>query len=386
MSHEAVSWAMDEAPMLRTPAGKPDATARWVLTAVAERADKYGRNAHPSIADIRFRTGWDRSTVLRALKRLEDAKLIVRTGVTKEGCARWNCSMDMRRPETDREEVEREEDAFRSAAAVRKRRSREKAVTHSEGVTGEGVTDSEGVTVTGVESVTEADVTHSESVTGEDVTHFKSGRHTLKVRDTADVTHSTPGRHTLNATRTTLEPPRELTTLEPPGSEFPPSSEFPPGAEIPGEQATIDGEPPPPPKPKRGRPPKPKPERTPEQQTAFDAADKIGRWWWDVRCPKLGIPVKDKRKYPGFRAFLEAYLLTEPPCSPQEVQAALETCAQSWPTNSRFEAAIRDMRGKADTSALRPTGTDGRSGQGGARSQVNNVDWSKGFNMGGNRR
>lgn len=35
---------------------------------------------------------------------------------------------------------------------------------------------------------------------------------------------------------------------------------------------------------------------------------------------------------------------------------------------------------------LASTSTDGRGGQGGARAQVNDVDWSKGFNMGGNRR
>ena len=165
MSNEAVTWAMDDAPMLRTEKGKPDTTARHVLQALAEHAKPDGTNSHPSVLRVQYRTGYDRTTVQRALRRLESGALIVRDG-TVDGRTRWKLAMELRRPATDWDDLEREENEFRAAAAERKRRSRSKGVTHSESVT---VTDGKGVTVTDAESVT------------------------------ADVTHSTPSRHALNA-------------------------------------------------------------------------------------------------------------------------------------------------------------------------------------------
>ncbi|MDX3516252.1 helix-turn-helix domain-containing protein [Streptomyces caniscabiei] len=166
MSTDAVNWAMDDAPMLRTEKGKPDTTARHVLQALAEHARPDGTNSCPSVLRIQYRTGYDRTTVQRALRRLEKGELIARDGVT-DGRTRWKLAMHLRRPESDWSDLEREEDDFRAAAAERKRRSRSKGVTHSESVT---VTDGEGVTVTDAESVT-ADVTDS-----------TPSRHALKVR------------------------------------------------------------------------------------------------------------------------------------------------------------------------------------------------------------
>lgn len=166
MSTEAVTWAMDHAPMLRTEKGKPDTTARHVLQALAEHASPTGTDAHPSVLRIQYRTGYDRATVQRALRRLEKGGLIAKDG-TKEGRTRYKLAMELHRPVTDWADLEREEDEFRAAAAERKRRSRSKGVTHAESVT---VTHAEGVTVT-----------HGESVTG-DVTHSKSVRHAFKVR------------------------------------------------------------------------------------------------------------------------------------------------------------------------------------------------------------
>ncbi|GHC38662.1 hypothetical protein GCM10010348_77560 [Streptomyces anthocyanicus] len=166
MSTEAVTWAMDHAPMLRTEKGKPDTTARHVLQVLAEHASPTGTDAHPSVLRMQYRTGYDRATVQRALRRLEKGGLIAKDGV-KESRTRWKLAMELRRPVTDWGDLEREEDEFRAAAAERKRRSRSKGVTHAESVT---VTDAEGVTVT-----------HGESVT-DDVTHSKSVRHALKVR------------------------------------------------------------------------------------------------------------------------------------------------------------------------------------------------------------
>ena len=157
---------MDHAPMLRTEKGKPDTTARHVLQALAEHARSDGSNSHPSVMRIQYRTGYDRTTVQRAFRRLEQGGLIARDGST-EGRTRWKLAMQLRRPETDWADLEREEDDFRAAAAERKRRSRSKGVTHSEPVT-----------VTGGEDVT---VTDAESVTA-DVTDATPSRHALKVR------------------------------------------------------------------------------------------------------------------------------------------------------------------------------------------------------------
>lgn len=152
--------------MLRTEKGKPDTTARHVLQVLAEHARPDGTNAHPSVLRLQFRSGYDRATIQRALRRLEKGGLLVRDGST-EGRARWVLPMNLIRPESDWTVLERDEEATRDAAAERKRRSRSKSVTHAESVT---VTDSESVTVT-----------HGESVTT-DVTHAESGRHAFKVR------------------------------------------------------------------------------------------------------------------------------------------------------------------------------------------------------------
>jgi DNA-binding transcriptional ArsR family regulator len=153
VSNEAVKWAMDDAPMLRTGKGKPDTTARHVLQALAEHAHPDGSNAHPSLLRIQYRTGYDRRTVQRALRRLEDAKLISRDGLVQDR-TKWKLAMNLVRPPSDWEEIQRAEEAEREATAERVRRHRQaKRVTHSASVT-----------ETQSESVTEGGVTDSASV------------------------------------------------------------------------------------------------------------------------------------------------------------------------------------------------------------------------------
>jgi DNA-binding transcriptional ArsR family regulator len=167
--------------MLLTSKGKPDSTSRHVLQALAEHAHPDGTNAYPSLRRLRYRTGYDRSTVQRALRRLQDAKLITPTGVTEYGVTIYTLALSRHRPASDMEALEAEDAAFREAAAERKRKSRANRVTHSKSVT-----------VTGAESVTDGDVTHSESVS-----------HGLQMRD---VTDSEYGCHTLSAALTSNEP------------------------------------------------------------------------------------------------------------------------------------------------------------------------------------
>ncbi|MFJ7269369.1 helix-turn-helix domain-containing protein [Streptomyces sp. NPDC099050] len=183
MSTEAMNWAMDDAPMPRTEKGKPDTTARHVLQVLAEHARSDGSNSHPSVLRVQYRSGYDRTTVQRAFRRLEKAGLIRKDG-SVDGRTRWQLAMELVRPATDWKELEREEDEFRAAAAERKRRSRSKDVTDAESVT---VTDGKGVTVT-----------HSKSVTG-------------------DVTDSAPSRHALNASpsRTQRRPNHQQPSVQP---------------------------------------------------------------------------------------------------------------------------------------------------------------------------
>lgn len=162
---------MDNAPMPRTEKGKPDTTARHVLQVLAEHARSDGSNAHPSVLRIQYRTGFDRTTVQRALRRLEKTGLIRKDG-SVDGRTRWRLALDQVRPASDWTDLEREDNEFRAAAAERKRRSRSKGVTDAESVT---VTDSKGVTVTDAESVT------------------------------SNVTDSAPSRHALNASPSRTE-------------------------------------------------------------------------------------------------------------------------------------------------------------------------------------
>lgn len=192
---------MDDAPMLRTAGGKPDTTARHVLQALAEHAHKDGSNARPSVLRIQYRTGYDRRTVQRALRRLESEKLIAAKGVVN-GCTSYTLDLAQCRPASDWAALEAEEEAERAAATERKRRSRAKAATHLESVT----------------------VTHSNDVTQGDVTHSNDGRHALQMRD---VTHSASGRHALNAARTINEP-----SVEPPENPLPFPSQAQPGTAV----------------------------------------------------------------------------------------------------------------------------------------------------------
>jgi DNA-binding transcriptional ArsR family regulator len=185
---------MDDAPMLLTERGKPDTTARHVLQALAEHARPNGSGAHPSVLRLQYRTGYDRRTVQRALRRLEDAELIAVDG-SVNGCTRWRLALKRVRPESDWFSLAAEEERLRGAAAERQRRSRARRVTHADDVT---VTPSEGVTQT--------DVTHSNDVS-----------HALEMRD---VTHSASARHALNAALTTNEPPEnQLPKDTPPPAE-----------------------------------------------------------------------------------------------------------------------------------------------------------------------
>lgn len=124
LSTEAVHWAMYDAPRLMNDAGKPDVTARDVLFVLAEKAHADGTNAFPSselIADV---TGLDDATIRRAIRRLEDAKLIERDGKRPRGAIVWRLNMSLIRAVSHREQRTLDEAARRAATAERVRRTR----------------------------------------------------------------------------------------------------------------------------------------------------------------------------------------------------------------------------------------------------------------------
>jgi len=201
VSKEAVAWAMDDAPMLLTEKGKPDTTARHVLQVLAEHAHANGGGARPSVMRIQHRTGYERSTVQRALRRLEQAGLIFAESVIN-GCTVYRLALNLKRGASDWDALEAEENLRRKATADRVRKHRAKHVTHLNDVTD-----------THSDDVTSAEVTHSDGVTDGDVTHFDDACNAVQQRS---VTHS------VRPEPTTYEPttePKEKDSCSPPPAE-----------------------------------------------------------------------------------------------------------------------------------------------------------------------
>lgn len=124
MSWQAVEWALERAPMLTTAAGKKDTTARFVLVALAEHADKTAPRprTHPSLALLRFETGFDMKTAQRALSRLAAGGLITAVGTVGGGVTEWELHTEVVRPASDRDEIDAEVQAHRERDRERKRK------------------------------------------------------------------------------------------------------------------------------------------------------------------------------------------------------------------------------------------------------------------------
>ncbi|MEW2442801.1 hypothetical protein [Micromonospora marina] len=211
MSYEAVKWALYDAPMLRTPAGKPDTAARFVLVAHAERADKKGRGSYPGPAALIEATGYDERTIQRAEIRLRDAGLLVHRGTSHLGTTRWDLDLSKRRDDDQQAAAEARvaKRKAQDAARQRSRRERLKAAEAAAGTVGaihdgqsesQGVTDSASVT----DPTPEPAAIDADACTVEPVTDAESvTSRTLN----PDVTDSASGCHGRSAPQTTLEPP-----------------------------------------------------------------------------------------------------------------------------------------------------------------------------------
>ncbi|NIH81703.1 hypothetical protein [Amycolatopsis viridis] len=118
-----MEWALNQAPMLQTPAGKHDTTARLVLVALAEAARGTPPQAFLALATIRYKTGLDRRVIQRVLDRLAAARVITAVG-TRGDVTIYRLNTALRRPDSDREAIDREVEESRAKAAERQRKSR----------------------------------------------------------------------------------------------------------------------------------------------------------------------------------------------------------------------------------------------------------------------
>jgi hypothetical protein len=121
VSWQAVQWALEQSPVLRTPAGKPDSTARFVLVALAEQSRGTPPEAFPSLAKLRYVTSLDMKTIQRATARLAASGLIVAVGTRGNGVTVWQLRDDQVRPASDRAAIDEEVEAHRERDRMRKR-------------------------------------------------------------------------------------------------------------------------------------------------------------------------------------------------------------------------------------------------------------------------
>jgi hypothetical protein len=207
MSYEAVQWALYEAPMLRTPSGEPDTTARLVLVARAERADKKGRDTYAGPADVAAATGYDERTVKRADRRLEKAGLMIRDGYSRHGTTRWH--LDMSQTQCESSPVDERTERQRKGNAERQQRFRDRqksAVANAKPIE---VDVSTKITVTPLNAVTNG----------------------VEERYVTPLNAVSNG---LGAPQTTHEPPRGTTTETTPGGAPPPDPRRPHSPSAPG--------------------------------------------------------------------------------------------------------------------------------------------------------
>lgn len=188
MSYEAVQWALYEAPMLLLPSGKPDATARFVLVARAERADAKGRNTYAGPADLIRATGLDERTIERAERRLEQAGLLIRAGFSHLGTVLWHLNMSLKDAGENLALTEARIARRRQADALRQQRARDrrKAAAEAAREAPESASAIEGYVSTKIRVTDSASVSHGVEI--RDVTDSASERHGFNAPQTTSRT------------------------------------------------------------------------------------------------------------------------------------------------------------------------------------------------------
>lgn len=160
-----VKWAMS-VPTLQRGDGRPDTVAHHVLLVMSTYADPDGTSIRAGVATITKKAHLTtQRAVTEAMRRLEEAKLIIRAGELTGGTIVWRLNFDI---EGDDAELYQERNAKRRVADAERQRRRRQRLTEQEshGLPERDVTAYQGVTT---ESVSRAG--------SPDVTAYQPGRH-----------------------------------------------------------------------------------------------------------------------------------------------------------------------------------------------------------------
>jgi DNA-binding transcriptional regulator YhcF (GntR family) len=233
LSHEAVSWAHNEAPMLLTEKGKPDITARQILVALADKAHMDGTNAYPSVLRLHFMTGVDDRTIPRVLARLETAGLIVHVRTMPTGNKNWTLQMWRKRPESEWEDLQAAAEKIKRIESERRQARRVKALSGTQSA-GQSVDNSDDEGSEGPESEpSDSDVRHAECRTPA-FNVPESGT------QSADVRHSKRTEQSLEPSLPVPEPSSGATLPPDPLRENTPSARFDDRAATPAPSVVTD--------------------------------------------------------------------------------------------------------------------------------------------------
>ncbi len=164
------TWAMS-VPTLQRRDGRPDTVAHHVLLVMATYANPDGTSIRASVATLTKKSHLTtQKAVTEAMRRLEEAKLIIRAGELTGGTTVWRLNFDI---EGDGAELYQERSAERRAADAERQRRRRKRLAEQDG---HGLPERD---VTGYQDVTMDLVSRA---TTPDVTGYHPGRHGVVAR------------------------------------------------------------------------------------------------------------------------------------------------------------------------------------------------------------
>ncbi|MFI6637190.1 helix-turn-helix domain-containing protein [Nonomuraea fuscirosea] len=339
MSVEAMSWALNHAPVDET-------SAAFVLVGLANHAGPDGRGAFPSVARLMSYTQLGERTVREQLDILEAAAIIspcdpeIVAAYIKRGDKRpqgWDIDMTLHRENP--EHLARFQAAVAAVKAERKARRERLAVKRQQEASTSSNTDEVQPSHPAADARNEVRRSHPEQERG--ATVAGSG------------VRPSPDRGATVAPEPYIEP-----SFEPSFQEMPPSSASPEG-EAKQEDLLGDDMPAAESSKKKPRTRKTK-ERSPEEQLRFEQATKVAQWWWD-QCDEAGVPKIGRSAngtgFPGLVKMLETALADN--YTQREIADALRSKRKRFPALGLFENALMEVRGIAPVRTLNRSHTPG---------------------------
>jgi hypothetical protein len=333
MSVEAISWALNLAPIPLDPSGKPNSACAFVLVGLANHASPDGTGAFPSVPTLIRYTRLSERTIRTALDRLEAdgvirpcnpaivAAHIQRADKRPQG---WNLNLRLLRDDLADDSIAALEGQYPGLTS-RVQAAREVAKPPA----CDGVQPLHPVAEPG------------DSPDGVQLLHPVPGTGCNWRRNGVQLAQE---RGATVAPEPSFEPSLQPSLKRPSRSE--PASQSqnggPEAKNASGPQGrSQDADGPPeaaPAKPRAAKPKRPKAERTPEQQAIFDEADRITTGWWDY-LKRQGVTVMDSRQFLGCRESIVERALTRGATADQ-VKKALAVCGIPFPPVATFERAL----------------------------------------------